>query len=79
MPYSDIAKEAKCTTCHFKEDLVRIPDRISQVYLLNGLQSNYWTANLYFKARNGTYKRVPQIANEFNDGNATTEYWAHGN
>lgn len=51
MPYSDIAKEAKCTTCHFKEDL-----------------SNYWTANVYFKARNGTFKRVPQIANEFNDG-----------
>ncbi|TGJ78546.1 hypothetical protein E0Z10_g10223 [Xylaria hypoxylon] len=25
--------------------------------------SNYWTANLYFKARNGTYKRVPQVAN----------------
>ena len=23
--------------------------------------SNYWTANLYFKARNGTYKRVPQL------------------
>ena len=22
--------------------------------------SNYWTANLYFKARNGTYKRIPQ-------------------
>jgi hypothetical protein len=22
--------------------------------------SNYWTANLYFKARNGTYKRVQQ-------------------
>ena len=30
--------------------------------------SNYWTANLYFRARNGTYKRVPQIANEFNAG-----------
>ncbi|KAK3361984.1 hypothetical protein B0T24DRAFT_660163 [Lasiosphaeria ovina] len=30
--------------------------------------SNYWTANLYFRARNGTYKRVPQIANQFNDG-----------
>ncbi|KAK4442640.1 hypothetical protein QBC34DRAFT_338286 [Podospora aff. communis PSN243] len=30
--------------------------------------SNYWTANLYFRARNGSYKRVPQIANEFNDG-----------
>ena len=23
--------------------------------------SNYWTAVLFFKARNGTYKRVPQI------------------
>ena len=30
--------------------------------------SNYWTANLYFRARNGSYKRVPQMANEFNDG-----------
>lgn len=25
--------------------------------------SNYWTAILYFKARNGTFKRVPQLAN----------------
>ncbi|KAI1384851.1 uncharacterized protein F4822DRAFT_374855 [Hypoxylon trugodes] len=25
--------------------------------------SNYWTANLYFRAKNGTYKRVPQVAN----------------
>ena len=25
--------------------------------------SNYWTAVLYFKARNGTYKRVPQLGN----------------
>ncbi|KAI1338723.1 hypothetical protein F5Y15DRAFT_416492 [Xylariaceae sp. FL0016] len=25
--------------------------------------SNYWTANLYYKARNGTFKRVPQVAN----------------
>ncbi|KAI0162803.1 hypothetical protein BJ166DRAFT_524593 [Pestalotiopsis sp. NC0098] len=31
--------------------------------------SNYWTANLYFKARNGTYKRVPQrgAALQFSD------------
>lgn len=31
--------------------------------------SNYWTANLYFKARNGTYKRVPQEGHafQFND------------
>jgi len=25
--------------------------------------SNYWTANIYFQARNGTFKRVPQFAN----------------
>ncbi|MBE3050044.1 DUF1996 domain-containing protein [Candidatus Bathyarchaeota archaeon] len=25
--------------------------------------SNYWTANMYFKSRNGTYKRVPQKGN----------------
>lgn len=25
--------------------------------------SNYWTANVYFKARNGSYKRVPQVPN----------------
>lgn len=30
--------------------------------------SNYWTANLYFKARNGSFKRVPQIANRGNNG-----------
>ncbi|KAI1162131.1 hypothetical protein F5B18DRAFT_408057 [Nemania serpens] len=25
--------------------------------------SNYWTAVMYFRARNGTYKRVPQFSN----------------
>lgn len=25
--------------------------------------SNYWTANLFFRARNGTLKRVPQLVN----------------
>lgn len=30
--------------------------------------SNYWTANLYFRARNGTFKRVPQMANQFLEG-----------
>ncbi|KAK4122024.1 hypothetical protein N657DRAFT_622599 [Parathielavia appendiculata] len=27
--------------------------------------SNYWTANLYFRAPNGSHKRVPQIPNRF--------------
>lgn len=30
--------------------------------------SNYWTANMYFKARNGSYKRVPQVPNRFLSG-----------
>lgn len=30
--------------------------------------SNYWTAVLYFKARNGSYHRVPQLANAGFDG-----------
>lgn len=51
MPYTDIAKISKCTTCHFDQDF-----------------SAYWTANVYFKARNGTFRRVPQIANEGNTG-----------
>ncbi len=32
--------------------------------------SNYWTAILYFKARNGTYKRVHQLANSGFEGAA---------
>ncbi|KAH8899999.1 hypothetical protein GQ53DRAFT_816033 [Thozetella sp. PMI_491] len=32
--------------------------------------SNYWTANVYFRARNGSYKRVPQVSNRFLDGEA---------
>ncbi|CAK7231396.1 hypothetical protein SCUCBS95973_007898 [Sporothrix curviconia] len=38
--------------------------------------SNYWTANLYFHARNGTYKRVPQMANQGlrADGGITVYY-----
>ncbi|KAK0108199.1 hypothetical protein ONS95_003021 [Cadophora gregata] len=32
--------------------------------------SNYWTAILYFKARNGTYKRVHQLANAGFEGAA---------
>jgi len=28
--------------------------------------SNYWTAVVYFKSRNGTYKRVPQVGQDNN-------------
>jgi hypothetical protein len=30
--------------------------------------SNYWTAVLYFRHRNGSLKRVPQMANQFLEG-----------
>ncbi|KAF1953472.1 hypothetical protein CC80DRAFT_494753 [Byssothecium circinans] len=41
--------------------------------------SNYWTAVLFFKARNGTYKRVPTFANQFlepSNGGITVYYIA---
>ncbi|KAK4183817.1 hypothetical protein QBC35DRAFT_393064 [Podospora australis] len=40
--------------------------------------SNYWTANLYFKARNGSYKRVPQIPNRLLFGDQFTTKTAGG-
>ncbi|KAF2841751.1 hypothetical protein M501DRAFT_928665 [Patellaria atrata CBS 101060] len=43
--------------------------------------SNYWTAVLYFKARNGTYKRVPQKQNvgfEGVNGGMTVYYMQDG-
>jgi hypothetical protein len=39
--------------------------------------SNYWTAPIFFKARNGTYKRVPQKSNtgfEGQNGGMTVYY-----
>lgn len=45
--YIDPPKQSKCTSCIYTED-----------------NSNYWTASIYFKSpENGTYKRVPQMAN----------------
>ncbi|KAK0622077.1 hypothetical protein B0T17DRAFT_494747 [Bombardia bombarda] len=43
--------------------------------------SNYWTANLYFKARNGSLKRVPQVPNRFledSQGGMTVYYVSPG-
>jgi hypothetical protein len=43
--------------------------------------SNYWTANLYFRARNGSYKRVPQMPNEVignSNGGITVYYTSPG-
>ena len=44
--------------------------------------SNYWTAVMYFRARNGTYKRVKQIGALFHEGarggGITIYYFDHG-
>ncbi|KAH8672839.1 hypothetical protein BGZ60DRAFT_373976 [Tricladium varicosporioides] len=40
--------------------------------------SNYWTANLYFKARNGSYKRVPQVPNRLLFGDKFTTQTSGG-
>jgi Domain of unknown function (DUF1996) len=43
--------------------------------------SNYWTANLYFRARNGSYERVPQMANQGltgDNGGVTVYYTSPG-
>lgn len=43
----DPPKTSTCTSCIYKEDF-----------------SNYWTASMYFQSpENGTFKRVPQMAN----------------
>lgn len=44
--------------------------------------SNYWTAVLYFRARNGTFKRVPQLSNqniELANGGMTIYYLSPDN
>ncbi|KAF2011892.1 hypothetical protein BU24DRAFT_396523 [Aaosphaeria arxii CBS 175.79] len=43
--------------------------------------SNYWTAVLYFRARNGTFRRVPQFVSEGlrGDGGITVYYIAQSN
>jgi hypothetical protein len=44
--------------------------------------SNYWTAVLYFRAQNGTFKRVPQKPNvgfETSNGGMTVYYLASVN
>ncbi|KAF2868571.1 hypothetical protein BDV95DRAFT_630339 [Massariosphaeria phaeospora] len=49
----DPSKESTCTSC---SSLRIVPDTADR--------SNYWTASMYFQSpENGTFKRVPQMAN----------------
>ncbi len=48
---------SKCTSCQMTEDF-----------------SNYWTASIYFRSpENGTFKRVPQMANGQLNGTLMTQ------
>lgn len=40
-------------------------------------KSNYWTAVMFFKAKNGTYIRVPQVLKSHHTENTTLEKLTH--
>jgi hypothetical protein len=61
----DLAKLSTCTTCEMAEDFSKLQRK--NLHLSNthfNRKGNYWTAVIYFRARNGTYKRVPQRAQQ---------------
>jgi hypothetical protein len=66
----DMVEKSNCTTCTFSEDFRYVSKAIktgiehasrTRSWLIE--RSNYWTAALYFRAQNGTYKRVQQFPN----------------
>lgn len=66
-PNVDVGETATCTTCSFRfVGPLCSGSFVGQSKLTASCSedfSNYWTAVLYFKARNGSYKRVPQYPN----------------
>jgi hypothetical protein len=53
---------ASCTTCTFSEDFRYLTClTYSSIFLI--FSSNYWTAAMFFKHDNGSYKRVPIMQN----------------
>jgi hypothetical protein len=61
----DLPSRSNCTSCTFSEYVASLLHVFISLdtYLETRDFSNYWTAALYYKARNGTYKRVGQFAN----------------
>lgn len=58
----DPGEVATCTTCTFSEDF-RLVSRVLNVYNVLTERSNYWTAAMFFRHENGSYKRVPIMQN----------------
>jgi hypothetical protein len=58
----DIGEQGTCTTCVYTEGMVLT--LFNTPTLTSNLDfSNYWTAAMYFKHENGSYKRVPIYPN----------------
>jgi hypothetical protein len=59
----DPSELASCTTCTFSEDFrySHVSSKIMRTVLTR--TSNYWTAAMYFKHDNGSYKRVSIMQN----------------
>lgn len=53
---------ATCTTCTFSEDF-RYDSPRNILLIASNRCSNYWTAAMFFKHTNGSYKRVPIMQN----------------
>jgi hypothetical protein len=84
-----LAKTSLCVKCHYQDHVRSFADRIRTTGLLccNRHHVRYVCKDQdshnhrYFKARNGTYKRVPQIPNSgFNgvNGGMTVYYMQDG-
>jgi hypothetical protein len=60
----DIGEQGSCTTCAYTEGMKHILlDGFLRLLTLAVDFSNYWTAAMYFKHQNGSYKRVPIYPN----------------
>jgi hypothetical protein len=67
-PGKDMPSDSTCTSCQFADDFSNVcidPTVTTDIELYTAylLLYQYWTAVLYFRAQNGTYKRVPQLGN----------------
>jgi len=61
----DIGEQGTCTTCAYSEGANSLPLVTTCISMLTMFIdfSNYWTAAMYFKHQNGSYKRVPIYPN----------------
>jgi hypothetical protein len=59
----DIGEQGSCTTCAYSEGMTSATMVATLSTNPDADFSNYWTAALYFRHQNGSYKRVPIYPN----------------